>query len=453
MEHIAPHLRHGPFSTGPLLRNMTPFINEHIRQEPVYRLDQARVVFANHALLQHDFPQLADEALEALNPALTDMEPERKRAAIEQMIEDWLWAHTAFISCEQALRGQVNTPIPVREETVRGHRPYFYGRALIYSVSHNMQFLEEPVAGPPRQQGLLDVKGVGVRPGNVPTWDTHSDGLMRLAEAFREVIFQELIDKILCHHGINCRTVPCYGVIDPGFDMILKNHFHLPAGLLIRRAHRRPIYKWAVKDPDSPEVPIEKEVELTLRRYGITSTGWDTILSFDQEDGNLVVKYGENTLAYSPQSQDWIIELTGFQGERLELEGINLQFTREVNEGAPQIIDFGGFWHRETFENPLVSLVACRPVRLGEIIKPGEPKFVTPDPEVRPPLDVWGKTGEVFGFDQSAAWQGFHNDNQELLCLNLARRFRDRELTGRQVREYLDRYIQTAVDRFSSAPI
>ena len=184
---------------------------------------------------------------------------------------------------------------------------------------------------------------------------------------------------------------------------------------------------------------IEADVERLLRRHGLTSTGSDTNLTIRLKNERMFIKYGEKHLAYSPGAQRWIIELTGFNGQRMELDGMNLQFTREINNEVPepQIVDFGSFWYKTAFVNSLASLVACRPVRLGEVIHPNDPRFVQPDPAVMPPASLWNKMEDT----RLERWGVSCLDAQEAITDKWALDFRDGRLSGAQVAEKLDEYL------------
>jgi hypothetical protein len=54
------------------------------------------------------------------------------------------------------------------------------------------------------------------------------------------VLFQSLIDEIFRRAAPWFWTVPVYGVVDLGFDARTRDGERVPAGLLVRRAHRRP---------------------------------------------------------------------------------------------------------------------------------------------------------------------------------------------------------------------
>lgn len=434
---VSPNLAHPAFSLGPVLESLSVYDGELIHKEIVFRLDKARIVLADHALLQNDFPQLRDQALLEAKPELRQRDPLAQAQSLNAAREAWLLEKAAYVSIPQAIQTNVNQPIPVRDIKVEAYRPFHYGRALIFSVAQ----INQDLGGgrDPREPGLLDVKGVGVGPGRQPSFASHSSGLLNLSEALREVIFQRLIDFILARNGIRCRTVPNYAVIDAGFDRFYDWGGSIPAGLLVRRAHRRPFYQWGIKDPFCKEVAIEREIELLLRRYGLTSTGSDTNLTFRSENQQLVVKYGEHQLAYSPDALSWIKELTGFNGERLELDGMNLQFTREVEQEhpEPQIIDFGAYWYKTAFKHPLVSLVACRPVRLGEIIAPDDPRFPQPDPQLMPPPAEWLKHRNSRFED----WGPSFNDAQDGATMTWALAFRDGRMSRAQLAEQLDAYL------------
>ena len=410
-----------------VLRNLKEFEPEKLEPEIVYRLSTARLVFADHDLLQHDFPFL--------------------RA--DHILDEWLISNTAFVSASQRGPSVVNTPIETAGEQVMAFRPPRYGRALIFSLQENRRSLSGPQLPSEEDaiEGLIDVKGIGVAPKAKPRLANHANGLMALGEAIREVIIEKMIDRIFQHAGSCWRAVLSYGVIDTGFDLKWANGVTLPAGMLVRRAHLRPSFPRGMNDSSSPLVQLELSIELLLRRYGVTSTGVATIIEIADSDGKTAIKYGSTLLSYNEDEIKQIKEMASFTGGLKRLDGVNLQFTRqaESNPAGAQIVDFGGFLVKEKFENPIVSLVADRLLRLGEIISPSDPRFVQPDEKIRLPYQLWGETGRIWEYEASEAeLSTLIMDNPKTLAFNLARAFREKRLTGNEVRDKIEEYLNTS---------
>lgn len=441
------------FPPAPVPGSLKEFEPEKPEPEVVYRLSAAHLVFADHDLLQHDFPLLRDESLARTHPELERMELADRATATGRILDEWLMTNSAFISGSQLRQTLVNTPIEASDEQVMAFRPSRYGRALVFSpeVNRRRQVRAQPDLEEDGIEGLLDVKGVGVAPRATPRFATHSNGLMSLGEAIREVIIGKTLNRIFQHSGSCCRAVPSYGVIDPGFDIKWADGMTLPAGMLVRRAHLRPIYRLGMKDSSSPLVDLELTIELLLRRYGITSHGPGISIEIADTGGKTVIKYGASLLQYKEEDIEQIKKTAGFEGGRRRLEGINIQFTREaeLNPSRPQIVDFGGFFMKERFENPIVSLVADRLLRLGKIISPCDPDFVQPDEKVRLPGRLWGEGGRIRGYKASRAeLTAFVMDKPKILAFNLAREFREKKLTGNDVRNKIEAYVRTSTSRW-----
>ena len=398
----------------PVLRNLKEFEPVKLEPEFAYKLRSPRVVFADHDLLQHDFPLFQKDSM-----------------------DQWLVDHAAFVSEAQVKQTVVNSPIETNGEKIMAFRPPQYGRALIFQTEH----------------GLLDVKGVGVGPKMRPKRAPHSNGLLMLGEAIREFTIEKILNRIFQRSASGFRAVPCYGVIDAGFDLTYSNDagddMRVPAGLLVRRAHLRPIYPLGVKDSSSPLVDLELAVELLLRKYGVTSIGTATIIEVAECDGETTIKYGNTALRYKEDQIKQIKELAKFEGDRKLLEGVAIQFTRdaETDPRRAEVIDFGGFYVKQRFENPIVSLVADRLLRLGEIISPADERFVQADENIRLPYELWGETGQIWGYKASEAELAAcasRVDNPLILGFNLAREFRDEKVSGEDVRSKMEQYLNAS---------
>ncbi|MDT7809655.1 MAG: hypothetical protein QOJ70_3468 [Acidobacteriota bacterium] len=428
------------FQPGPLLRHVDELEAKGVKCETILRLPRARVVFVNRAALQHDFPHLRDEALEAEHPELRALGGAAREQARREILSAWLSARCAFISRRQASQTLVNTHIETSDETITAYRPPRYGRALVLPLDG-----QEGGAGP----GLIDVKGVGAAPKFEVGFKPHGSGLMKLGDAFREVIFQELVGLILKKAGMGCLPLPHYGVLDLGFDVVKKTGEGEPAGMLARRAHRRYEYSKGAKEPGSPLVSYELALEFLLRRHGITSVSPATTIELDMRDGATAIRYGYFDMQYEEANLQRLRAITGFDKGRMVIDGVNLQFTKEIETGMPypQLLDFGGYGTRERFKNPVVSLVADRLMRLGEIIHTDDPRFTQPDERLWPPR-VNGGNGRGRARQDSPEGSVRRMPDRAILSAQLAHDFRSGKVTGEGVRAVLDASLAAAGARW-----
>jgi hypothetical protein len=82
---------------------------------------------------------------------------------------------------------------------------------------------------------------------------------------------------------------------------------------------------------------------------------------------------------------------------------------------------------------------------LGEIISPSDPRFVQPDEKIRLPYQLWGETGRIWEYEASEAeLSTLIMDNPKTLAFNLARAFREKRLTGNEVRDKIEEYLNTS---------
>jgi hypothetical protein len=326
--------------------------------EQVVRLEKARVILADYPLIKHDFGEVLAKRFGKPVNAISNDE-----------IDGWLLDSTAYMSIPQVKQTEVNTPIPYNErQTVTALRPQDYGRALVY----------EPAPG-----ALIDVKGAGAVN---PRMKTESSGLATLGESIREYAYEHLVNKVFIHAGLGDRTVGHYAVIDAGFDVKQPNGGTDPAGLILRQAAPRAGgYLSALGNHDT------RRIEVTLRRYGITSAGEHRSDSYD---------------------------------------ALNLQGSAD---GAVE--DFGGFLVRPTFDKPAYHY--DRTPKESPSNKPllSEDKvFVEPHEDIRVPFNVWGytATGKADpALDNPSAWSH-----------ELARSLRD----GRAGRQDAEQHMHNLLD-------
>ncbi len=428
-----PAPNHPPIVPGPILRGIEDLDHDDVFSERVYRLAEARVIFADYALLQHDFPQLRAAHLERLHPDLRALKSVEKEEAIAALLDRWLLRHTAFISRSQARQEVTNTPIRTTEEHVVAFRPLRYGRALVFSLRANAHRLppQDPDLDADMPGGLLDVKGVGVAPHKTPRNDIgHANGLQTLAWSCREYIYQRIVEKLMHREGSSYQALPIYGLLDPGFDVLFDEHPPRAASMIARRAHRRPRYPQGMPVYGAPELDVELSIERLIRKYGLTSCQFSTSIDLLPLDDGMEARYSRSPVEMTVEEEAWLRDETRYQDEALHIEGINLQVTRAVQHdpARAQILDFGAFNARKRFEHPTATLAADRLLRLGEIIFPDDPRYVQPAYDLCLPDELARHPGpgEYFTFFDP-----------------LVKAYRNGECTGRQLKEeHLDAIVE-----------
>lgn len=383
---ISQELRPTRFSTGPQWRSPRDLDDPGMRRERVYRLRDARLVFADYRLLQYDFPWLRSEALMAGDPALRTLSNRARRARIRAYLDQWLLERGGIISEAQQNHREINEPIGVTGETTDAWRPTRYGRALVV-----------PVRSPDgRGSGMLDLKGVGVAPGRVPAQQAHGTGLCLLGEALYDTLMQWVIDEIFRLACPGFFSVPVYGVIDTGFGKH-GNYSGIaspqPTGIVVRRAHRRPRNAVELPATGSTEERVKLQVEMILRRYGITSCNDTTAIRIKREGGQVRITYGHGPVKYGPAGMRALRDFFIKAKAPPRLDGINVQLTRECGfmPSFAQVVDFGHYTVKSEFPHPVTSLVRDHMVFFGGALLPASPHFPRPDARLALPFEEWGE--------------------------------------------------------------
>jgi hypothetical protein len=373
------------FPHGPLLRAIDDLRPAEVRREQALRLAHARVVTAHYAVIQHDFPALREDSLLRLRPELARMRGPERTASIHQLIDQWLLRNAALISERQAEQSRVNTPIAHTGERVSVYRPPLYGRALVAQT-------DAPIPGTDvRVKGLLDLKGAGVAPHREPTHLHHSNGLLDLGDALTDLVFQEIIDAIFQRAAPGFWTVPVYAVLDLGFDIIRSDGQHIPAGMQVRRAHRRPLHG-DLPLPGTQAERVRLEIEMLLRSYGISSCIDGSALRLEEREGRLRVFHSRQELRLTAEQLRAVRRMTRFKSEPLYFDGINVQLAEgaRARPSYAQVVDFGHYAARADFRHPVVNLVRGRLLRWGSVLWPDSPYFIHPDPRLALPSELHG---------------------------------------------------------------
>lgn len=388
----------------------------------------ARPIFCGVDALLEDFPSLAGAFRTA-----------------EEMAR-WLTANAAFISTSQAAQETVNTPISTTGAPVEVHRPTGYGRAVV-KAAHSPRAGEGAI-------GLLDLKGAGISTASSPSHGEYSTGLMSLPRALVEYAHQRLVEALFRHAGTAFTTLPVYGILDLGFDCRLPGGQRLPAGMLVRRAHRRP--RGGNERPRRGSIlqHVSLEIEMLLRHYGITSCS----VAFELHNRRDAAQYwfaDQPKNDYSPQAVAALAHLLGCrEGEVFKAEAVNVQTTREVTfrPSAAQLVDFGHYNVRERFEVAVLSQVCDRPFRWGGLLEVDSEHFAQPLPELAVPFAQWGEaivdppTALRFGYEPET-----RVTQTEQLALRLADQSRAGALSADEVLREIDHIVRQATERWPSA--
>lgn len=432
------------FTKGPILTSIDNLEQDAVMPEKVLRVLGARVVYANYKLLQHDFPQLQNEELQNEFSGLKTLNGRIKQQAIYNKIDEWLIRNTAYVSLSQANQSAVNSPILTGPEQVIAYRPPGYGRALVFSIEQNDKglFFGKNPKKATFENRLLDVKGTGVGPNIVPVNESHSNGIYRLGYAFVELVIQELLQRVFMHSKSNFTTLPTYAIIDLGFDERNNRMQDSPAALLIRRAHRRPRDSGGLYPYGSTGQQVQLEVEKLIRKYGITSVNEVTTIKINKENGQLQINYGDQKIDFFSDEQKAEIEKVSHYSNNLTplvFDGINIQHTREISIEPAQatLVDFQSYTIKETFDNPILSLVSDKLMRWGGSIWPDYPDFVKPDPNIRIPFQLLSGTGNIWGYNM-----GEGKIKIDSLCYGLAADFRANNISREMILSTLQTYLE-----------
>ncbi len=392
---------------GPLLQRAAELRDERVRGEYARRLAGARLIFIDHDLVQRDLPALRDERLLRAHPPWRRRPAAERAALLARERERLLLARAAVVSGAQAAQHHVQRGLRLRPGLVRAWRPPRYGRALVVSLPGG---------------GLLDLKGVGVAPTKRPQRGAHLTGLCTLSELLYGVVVQWALDALFARQAPDLFTVPMYALIDPGFDCWQPRlRTFEPAAIQVRRAHRRPRGGIELPRLGTRLERVKLEIELLLRRYGLTSANPATRLDLTPTRAGVRVAYGlQPVRGLRPRALRLLLRRTAFDGRDLRLEGLNVQLTREIatRDARAQLVDFGHFQVRRRFADPLASLAYKRVLRFGRALRPDDARFARPDPRRRFPWRAWQPNVLIPEMDALArAVRGRALDRAQLLAL------------------------------------
>jgi len=310
-------------------------------------------------------------------------------------------AETLLLSNALISGPQLNNDLRWRQRVLQARPPVvcFRGergeRSCLRPVSAG---LSDPVQMACKAPGLfrrsfVELKGVGVRPGRIPTPHPYRSGLLSLHKAVDDYVKALLVQKLLQASGAGFSIVEPLAVIDTGLYLQEAGESQVPACILVREAHLRS------PGSDLPKMgSLEQrwafEAELILRYYGLTSA--DSQLQFTRQGGELGWGVGVIRAATNNEQVAWTKLV---EAHRLELpfiaDRVNIQMTWEPHvqkRSGFRLVDFGHYEPQMRFEDSLLSLVRDRPFAWGGVILPGSPHFVQPDADRRIQVERWKST-------------------------------------------------------------
>ena len=340
-----------------------------ISRETAFRLKNASVIWADYELILRDFPYFRTLAGQCGG-----------RKDLESSIDSWLVRHGAVISNNQQDANDVNDQVDVLESPLIAYRPPRYGRALIVEVradSYSLTGFDDQAL---YEAGLLDVKGSGVDPNQLPRRAHDGSGLIHLPDALSELIMYKIINAIFDLLGVDVRGVGIYALFDLGFWYRLPHGALVPAGSLVRQAHRRFAGNIDVPVKGSIHQRTKLQIELILRQFGLTSAGLSTQLQFARNNREISTSYGGQTLPHvSTEQAKILLDGIGISAP-CEFDCINVQMTRDVATSPlrARLFDFGQYEYRPSFDFSLLSLVSDRAVNWGGALLKTDPSWIQP---------------------------------------------------------------------------
>jgi hypothetical protein len=365
---------------------------ELVAADEMLRLANARVLVVDYPALYADFPQLHPDSLVRQIPRLQSLSEHARLRAMSGIADRWLLNAAGLISRGQLHVTDVNTEIKIKGRPFEVFRPPRYGRACITKVrSQSLEIEELSDVASISGGGELDIKGVGVQTGRVPS---------RHDYALQEYIVQRVLDAILANANAGVSALPIYGIIDTGFDGFTCTDRRFPAGLVVRRAHLRTAHSdlpgWGTLDQH-----MIFRIELLLRKYGITSSKRNRLRILRVRNQLAAFEWGERKKIphkfLSKLVERFAIEVP-FEADR-----VNIQMDASEVGGSfgRQILDFGQYEARPHFDRPVLSLVHDRPLCWGGFIDTNHECFVQPDRNLVPNETYWQKScepsAELFG--------------------------------------------------------
>lgn len=190
-----------------------------------------------------------------------------------------------------------------------------------------------------------------------------------------------MVYAALDHCGSDVRPVPAYAIIDLGFDALQPPpDARERATLLLRRAQTRPCFQWGKADPGPRMAGLLLDIELALRRYGISASTCGAVrFRIAGEQDSLTVSRDEKALTFAPERLAQIRRAVGYVDRPLIVDGVNVQIA-DSDPPCRRILDFGRYRLRSAFDTILYTWWKRDYESLeGEFVRPDQARYVQPD--------------------------------------------------------------------------
>ena len=361
-------------------------------KEDFLEITSGSVFLVDYVSLRNDFPQLNHAEVLKNNPKLKALAKAEQERVIRQAIDVWLLKNASLISTQQALGNMVNEKVPVSNFQKKAYRPPRYGRGCVAETSKVEACVPDfPYPISIDGGGAFDLKGVGVRKDATPMVDFHSNGILFLDGAYREYLFQKLIALAFEHSKSEFTTLPYYAVIDTGFEAEYElkggSRSRFSTGIIVRRSHRRHPKSDLPKLGSAWQYRLF-EVEMLLRRYGITSSR-DNTIEIDLKGGETELRFFGKLVNIAQGNLIATIKSLGiplpFFADRINIQS---DYNDESNS-VLQIVDFDQYTIRKDFSKPVLSVVRDVLLGWGGYLDPKDPQYVQPDTKLIPQQEFW----------------------------------------------------------------
>jgi hypothetical protein len=363
-------------------------------EDELVRVRGARVVCADYRALLHDFPHVFGTEARRRRPLPgCDACADAGKLCVNA-INTWLLHNSAFISQQQSQPNEVNSPILIdRKEVRRAYRPPEYGRAAVVPIDE---------AARDGEARYLDIKGLGVAAGKLPSHQPHSSGLDYLGNALVDFFFGWLVDTVFARTCPGYHVVPVYAVVDLGFDIVGGAFGTSPAGLHVRRAHTRPFPLLPLSGSADEKLMIH--AEMMLRLFGLTTSNyltsyWPKDAKPDPEILCLGRPIPVETEAERRKAAQVIEAVRSSEAACLDVLNVQLTNEGDWDRKTLEMFDFGHLRSQRRFKAPLANPIRDGALRIGRIISADSSSYVQPHPAIAIDTDLGDReSANAYGF-------------------------------------------------------
>lgn len=289
-------------------------------REELHGVSGGRVVWCDHAQLREGNAQL--------------------RKLGNRELETWLLRSFSFLSSGQIQKNDVNTQVPLSVSSTWITRPRGYGRAGVF----------------PTNAGLFDVKGIGVAPGKIPARQMYRTGLISVVEAVLEIATEKQATVAL-DGRYDCIKSLALIVLPFSIRDINVPNATVPAALLVRQFAPRPSWMPQKTYSISELSRLNLDVELELRKSGLTSCHPARQISVKRRGGRVFLQSGVRLRRELKDALRQIVVNEQCKEVPLvfDVSNIEIAFRPETGSFKPHVVDFGGYRSQDRFEQHLLT--------------------------------------------------------------------------------------------------